>query len=206
MSGYNEEQRQALEMVRGYLESLSRQEREKLLDAASEYLTFRDRFATFASEHFTAVCSEKCFDTKKSMCCSREGIITYFADHFVNALLSDGKALDAVAKALENPRGDDRCVYLAEGGCAWRFKPMVCEMFTCDFAEEVVFEGNPDLRAELTALKLRGKRFTWPDRPVYFDRVEAMFLAKGFSSPLLYLHNSPGLLRVKANAKRQKRQ
>lgn len=202
MSGYNEEQIQTLEMMRGYLDSLSRQERERLLGAASEYLAFRERFESFASEHFAAVCAEKCFHTKKSMCCSREGIITYFADHFVNALLSDGKALDAASAALENPRGDDRCVYLAEGGCVWRLKPMVCEMFTCDFAEAAVFEESPDLRAELTALKLEGKRFTWPDRPVYFDRVEAMFLAKGFTSPLMYLHNSPGLLRVKANAKR----
>ena len=202
MSSYNAEQMEAMEMVGRYLGGISRAERLALREEASEYLAYRERFGAFASAHFTDVCREKCFDSGKSMCCSREGILTHFADHFVNALVSAEGELDRVAGALANPRKDDRCVYLGEGGCVWRLKPMVCEMFTCDFAEAAVFGERPELRDEFAALKLAGKRFTWPDRPVYFDRVEALFMAAGFESPLMYLHNSPGMLRVKADAKR----
>ena len=45
--------------------------------------------------------------------------------------------------------------------------------------------------------KQREKAFRWPDQPVLFDDIEAVFLNAGLSSPLMYLHNSPGLLRVK---------
>ncbi|MGD2030721.1 MAG: hypothetical protein PVG86_12380, partial [Desulfobacterales bacterium] len=52
-------------------------------------------------------------------------------------------------------------------------------------------------------LKQRKKIYTWPDRPVLFDDLERYFMNAGYSSPLMYLHNSPGLLRIKKQAKKQ---
>jgi hypothetical protein len=51
-------------------------------------------------------------------------------------------------------------------------------------------------------LKQREKHFRWPDRPVLFDDLEKYFMAAGYSSPLMYLNNSPGLLRVKELARK----
>ncbi|MFC1494817.1 hypothetical protein ACFL6W_06030 [Thermodesulfobacteriota bacterium] len=49
-------------------------------------------------------------------------------------------------------------------------------------------------------LKEDEKCFTWPDKPVLFDELEALFIKKDFDSPLMYFHKSPGLLRVKSEA------
>jgi len=49
-------------------------------------------------------------------------------------------------------------------------------------------------------LEQESRRFKWPDRPVLFDTLEKLFLDAGFHSPLMYLHTSPGLLRVKQQA------
>jgi len=49
-------------------------------------------------------------------------------------------------------------------------------------------------------LEAKRKRFTWPDQPVLFDDLESYFMKSGYRSPLMYLHNSPGLLRVKQKA------
>ena len=76
-------------------------------------------------------------------------------------------------------------------------KPLICEMFLCKNAEDVVLKNNPDLQKEWQALKDREKTFRWPDQKVLFDDLEKLFLDAGHTSPLMYLHNSPGLLRVK---------
>jgi hypothetical protein len=47
------------------------------------------------------------------------------------------------------------------------------------------------------ALKQREKTFRWPDQAVLFDELEEVFIKAGYDSTLMYLHNSPGLLRVK---------
>ncbi|CAB1071247.1 hypothetical protein D1AOALGA4SA_1164 [Olavius algarvensis Delta 1 endosymbiont] len=49
-------------------------------------------------------------------------------------------------------------------------------------------------------LEAERQHFTWPDRPVLFDDLESYFLKTGCRSPLMYLHNSPGLLRIKQKA------
>jgi hypothetical protein len=40
--------------------------------------------------------------------------------------------------------------------------------------------------------------YTWPSRPVLFDKLEELFIQEGFDSPIMYFHHSPGLLRLKA--------
>ena len=56
----------------------------------------------------------------------------------------------------------------------------------------------------MDALAQERKRFTWPDRPVLFDDLEQYFMDAGCTSPHMYLHNSPGLLRVKQMARKEK--
>lgn len=74
-------------------------------------------------------------------------------------------------------------------------------MYLCDRSKEEVFAKNSQLADQWELLEQKRKRFTWPDRPVLFDDLETFFLDAGCRSPLMYMHNSPGLLRVKRQAK-----
>ena len=88
-------------------------------------------------------------------------------------------------------------MYLGNDGCLWQVKPIICEMFLCDPALENVLQDRPDLQKQWEAFKAREKDFKWPDKPVLFDELEEIFLNAGLSTPRMYLHNSPGLLRIK---------
>jgi len=54
------------------------------------------------------------------------------------------------------------------------------------------------LTHELNVIK---NRYAWPDQSVLFDELEQMFIDAGYHSPLMYLHNSPGLQQVKKTAR-----
>jgi hypothetical protein len=84
-----------------------------------------------------------------------------------------------------------KCVFLGHEGCLWQIKPIVCEMFLCDAAENAVARKCWD------ALVRQKKDYTWPDRPVLCDTLEQICIEAGYTSSLMFLHNSPGLLRVK---------
>ena len=135
-----------------------------------------------------------------SACCSKEGIITFFADMVINALISSEEEIRLFARALGEVNRGFKCIYLGSGGCLWHLKPIVCEMFICDDAQKHILNSTPEARQKWEEFKQLQKRFTWPDRPVLFDALEAIFIKAGYSSPLMYLHNSPGLLRVKQQA------
>jgi len=156
----------------------------------------------FLGEHFENICTQKCYQSKISACCSREGIITFFADVVVNVLVSNETEIKALARVLERPNDGFKCIYLGGHGCMWRIKPIICEMFLCDPAEESIFKEKPLTNKLWLELKQREKHYRWPDRPVLFDDLEKYFMAVGYSSPLMYLNNSPGLLRVKELAKK----
>ncbi len=94
-----------------------------------------------------------------------------------------------------------KCIYLGNHGCMWRIKPIVCEMFLCEQAKKEVFQEKPLAGQLWDELKQRKNRYTWPDRPVLFESLERYFIDAGYSSTLMYMHNSPGLLRVKKQAK-----
>jgi len=64
-------------------------------------------------------------------------------------------------------------------------------------AKDAVLEKDSNLRAQWEKLLFRERRYTWPSRPVLFDKLEELFIRAGFDSPLMYFHHSPGLLRVK---------
>lgn len=200
MSDYQFEQLEALSQVRLHLKALARSEKEKLRALISEYLEFRRRVDRFLETYFGSVCDNTCYQSRRSACCSREGIITFFADVVINLLMSEETEVEALAKILGAENTGFKCVYLGQDGCFWRVKPIVCQMFLCEPAKTRVFGKHPEAEAEWLELERRRKQFTWPDRPVLFDALEKYFIDAGCASSLMYLHHSPGLLRVKRKA------
>jgi hypothetical protein len=200
MGEYQIEQLEALSLVRLHLKSLPPCERQTLLASAADYLGFRATVDRYLEDHFGRVCDQACYRSRVSACCSREGIVTFFADVVINLLLSSEPEADELVRVLKRDPTGFKCVYLGEAGCLWRMKPIVCQMFLCEPARARVFTHTPEAEAEWRRLEARRKTFTWPDRPVLFDQIEAYFLRAGCASRLMYLHNSPGLLRLKHKA------
>ena len=203
MSSYNQEQSDALDMVQRYVAGLGEAEKADLVGSLDDYLRFRQSVDDFLQTHFGSVCSKACYQSRLSACCSREGIVTFFADVVINVLVSTPQEIDRLSETLRQDDNALKCVYLGRNGCLWRLKPIVCAMFLCDRAENEVFRDRPALRRQWEAYREHKKRFTWPDRPVLFDDLESIFIADGCTSPLMYLHNSPGLIRVKQEAKKK---
>lgn len=197
MSSYQKEQAETLNMVYRHLKTISVQKRQRLLSQISDYLLFRDTVDAFLGEHFENICTQKCYQGNLSACCSRESIITFFGDVVVNVLVSNETEINALAMVLKKRNDGFKCIYLGDHGCMWRIKPIICEMFLCDPAKASVFKEKPLTNKLWIELKEREKHYRWPDRPVLFDDLEKYFMAVGYSSPLMYLNNSPGLLRVK---------
>jgi len=199
---YNREQYTAFELVRRHLRDIEGLNRTgRISRSLEDYLKFRRSVDGFLQDHFSSTCQKACYSSRLSACCSREGIITFFADVVVNAIISSPAEIENILEVLQNPRSEVKCVYLGDNGCLWRIKPIVCTMFLCDRAQDDVFGENPELRQQWENFQALKKRFTWPDRPVFFNDLERAFIKAGYSSSLMYLHNSPGLLRVKHNAK-----
>ncbi|MGD8211885.1 MAG: hypothetical protein PVH37_19395 [Desulfobacterales bacterium] len=197
MTPYQTEQLQTLQMVKRYLAQISKAERETLKESLADYLAFRDAVDAFQENYFHDICNRKCYQSKLSACCSRDGIITFFADVIINALMADPAALERLEDVLTRPHEGFKCVFLGQEGCLWQIKPIVCEMFLCDAAEKAVLKENPVARKRWDDLVRQKKAYTWPDRPVLFDTLEQICIEAGYTSPLMFLHNSPGLLRVK---------
>jgi len=204
MTPYNREQFDALRIVRKHLASLSREDLGSLRRRIGEYLSFRDELEKFLAGRFGKICTESCFRSRRSACCTREGIIVFFADVVVNALASSAPQLDAVEQVLEDGHcGRDqgfKCVFLTQRGCQWQVSPIVCAMFLCDPAKETVFGQDPEAARQWAVFESRRKAFTWPDKPVLFDDLETVFMGAGCRSPLMHLHFSPGLRMVKKKA------
>jgi hypothetical protein len=201
MSSYQKEQIEGFSMVRKHIATLTNLEKKAFASEISDYLSFRDEVDAFLFEHFSAVCTQKCYQDRVSACCSREGIITFFGDIVVNVLVSQDGEIKTLMNILQQPNSGFKCIYLGNNGCLWRVKPIVCEMFLCKQARSNVFEKETLAGQAWEELKQRQKVYTWPDRPVLFDNLERYFMDAGYTSTLMYLHNSPGLLRVKAQAK-----
>jgi hypothetical protein len=198
MSAYNQQQKDAFLMVRQHLERLPDSLLRRLKRHTGPYLQFRSAIARFQEDHFSDLCSQKCFTSRTSACCGREGILTFFADVVINSLLSSSREIDDLLRTLEQDEGGFNCVYLTDSGCLWRLKPIVCEMFLCEDDKKSVLDGNDEFRVYWEELRQQEKEYTWPNRPVLFDELEVLFIEAGFESPLMYFHRSPGLLRVKA--------
>ncbi len=200
MNDYQREQFDTLTMIHSQLTCLSASEITRLRELARAYLQFRKDAQQFMVSHFATVCSRRCYQNHLSACCSKEGIITYFADIVINCLQSTTAEIDGLRNILQKPHRGTKCIYLGPDGCRWRVKPIVCEMFLCDAARQEVFAENPEAETQLEELNRRKSRFIWPDRPILFDQLENYFLDAGLFSPLMYMNTSPGLLRVKKSA------
>jgi len=200
MMEYRDEQLQSQEIVQEYFVRGGDAEKSMIRALCRDYLHFRDDVAAFQSHYFHSSCNATCFQHQRSACCNKDGIITFFSDLVVNAVASDSPDIEALMTCLREPRMDMKCIYLGPKGCRWQIKPIVCEMFVCDRAKEEVFGASPQAAVIWEGLKERELLFRWPDRPVLFDEIESRFMAAGVSSSLMYLHNSPGLIRIKKNA------
>ena len=194
---YNKEQLETIDLILKYLNSCSHSRIESLKENIKPYLAFRQDVEVFQEKYLTDVCTLRCFTSKTSACCSREGIATFFADTVINILVSSDDEIESLVKALLFDKGGPKCVYLSnEKGCLWHLKPIVCEMFLCDQAKEDVLKKDNQLKHRWEALRIKEKEFTWPDKPVLFDELEEIFIKEGLDSPLMYFHKSPGLLRI----------
>jgi len=194
---YNKEQLDTMLFIIDYMESLSVSQLDELRNKITDYLAFRKDVSAFFERHLNIICMRKCYESKLSACCTREGIITFFADMVVNVLCSAPVRRNQIIHALKNNHSGNKCVYLGEQGCMWQVKPIVCEMFLCDSVINEAFSGNNGLKEEWEKFRRQEKQFKWPDKPVLFDELETIFIQQGFSSPLMYFHNSPGLMRIK---------
>jgi hypothetical protein len=197
-SEYNRDQIEAFSIVRRYFRDITKSEMSQIKRLLRPYLQFRSDLSDFQDRYLSEICTQKCFANRNSACCNREGIATFFADVVINTLLSSEEERADIITALAQDRGGFKCVYLADKGCLWRVKPIVCEMFLCKHAKDSVFANRSDLLNQWERLRRRERRYTWPTRPVLFDRIEKIFIRKGFDSPLMYFHHGPGLLRIKA--------
>lgn len=197
MNDYQNEQLEALDLIRTHLPAIKNRLLRTLEAPLGKYLQFRKETDRFLSDHFSSICSLSCYRNRLSACCSKDAILTFFADMVINVLQSDNTDLDRIAARLQETNDGGKCIYLTPEGCLWRVKPVVCQMFLCDRAEKEIFGSNPVLGNEWDTLKERKKEFTWPDRPVLFDQIETLFLDTGHSSPLMYCHKSPGLVALK---------
>ncbi len=203
ISEYNREQLEAVRTVGSFLRRLLPAELSHLKRRTAHYIGFRRHVDEFLLRHFSQVCTLKCYQDNYSACCNREGITTFFADVVINLLVSSDKGVDKLLRSLCVPKQGMKCVYLEKSGCLWRIKPIVCEIFLCEHATQAVFGTHPEALEEWKKIRRREKRYTWPTRRVLFDDLETYFIGKGCSCSLMYFHNSPGLLRVKALAAKQ---
>lgn len=198
ISQYQQEQLEAISLAKSHLEMFSEDEREDLRKLCDQYILFRNEVDAFQNAFFSSICTASCFHSRLSACCSREGIITFFGDAVINELFSPQDKINSMIDALNKPDEGPKCVYLShDEGCMWEIKPVVCAMFLCDPAKIKVFSENQHAESSWNDLKKREKDFTWPDKTVLFDILEEIFISAGYNDSTMYLHNSPGLLRIK---------
>ena len=200
MNEYQQEQLEALKTVRRGLLQLGDAKRIDLTETIRDYVQFRQSTDHFLKRYVNDVCTHTCYLSRTSACCSKDGIITFFADTVVNALCSTPAQLDRLETVLNRTNRGHRCVYLGSHGCMWTLRPVVCAMFLCDRAMQAVFSDDPEARRTWESLRRQEKSFKWPDRPVLFDDLERVFLDLGCHSTLMHLNLSPGLLRIKKKA------
>jgi hypothetical protein len=200
MNEYQQEQLDALCIVRQGLKQIGERGRQKLNNSTGGYLQFRKQVDDFLMRHFNDVCTQTCYHSRTSACCSKDGIIVFFADVVVNALQSSPEQLDRLEATLKGVNEGHRCIFLQEDGCMWTVRPIVCAMFLCDRAMDTVFADDSETGADWKALREAERLYKWPDRPVLFDDLERIFIDLGYRSTLMHLNFSPGLLNVKRKA------
>lgn len=198
MNDYQQEQWDALKLTQKMLSSLTHNELEQLKNRIHPYLDFRNKVDRFLQIHFADHCSQSCYANRRSACCSKDGIVTFWADVVINTLNSSSSVLLDLEHALINPLYDHKCTYLAANGCCWQVRPLMCVMFLCDDVQASVFQTEHNhLKQQWQTFIDVAKQFRWPDRPVLFDWLETYFMKRGARCSLMYINTTPGLLRIK---------
>ena len=197
---YQREQLQSLDLAIQYIRNLSPNAHSGLRAAIKPYLDFRREVDSFLGQHFAHHCTQSCFRNRTSACCSRDGIITFWADVIINTDACDGNQLNRLDQAIKTPLDTRKCIYLGTHGCLWQVRPLVCAMFLCDAVQVTAFREHSEAAQQWEEFKRCAKKFRWPDRPVLFDQLERQSMAAGIDSPLMYLNSSPGLLHIKRKA------
>jgi hypothetical protein len=200
LNPYQREQLESLDLAADYLRELSPRDRSGLDTVLRPYMEFRTAVDAYLAKYFSRFCTHSCYTTQTSACCSRDGIITFWADMLINAATCDHEQVEYLRRAIQNPAHPHKCIYLGPEGCLWRVRPLVCAMFVCDDALQAAFDDQPEARRQWDDFLQQAKGFRWPDRPVLFDQLEKQCINAGVDSTLMYLHSSPGLLRVKRKA------
>lgn len=200
MNSYQKEQWEGYSQINNQLKQMTLDDRTRLKNSTQPYIRFRQDLDTFLNLYFAKHCTQSCFQSSISACCSKDGIITFWADLVINAIHSNDIQLNHLMNTIKHPRQPSKCIYLEPQGCVWHIRPLVCAMFLCDSAADSVFAGKPEASRLWQQLIEKGRGFRWPDRRVLFDTIEHSFIALGCRSPLMYLNCSPGLLRVKQKA------
>ena len=200
ISEYNRDQLLSLQAIHKACGRLPDVEILSLVERLGPYIEFRRQLESHQSQYFRDTCEANCFSTGLSACCGFESIITFFADHVINFLLSTPGENGRIVSVLGRANRTGRCVYLQATGCIWRLSPISCAMFLCEDAKQTVFTRHPEAVAPWAELREREKDYTYPTQPVLFDDLEKVFRGLGVDSPNMYFHTSPGLLRLKARA------
>lgn len=201
MNTYQKEQLDALYQVRNALVKMGIKAKNRLTKEIRPYLKFRGELERFLDEHLGAYCTQTCYKSQMSACCSKDGIITFWADVVINACCSMNEELEGLFSAIKKPYYGKKCIYLGPKGCLWKVRPLVCAMFVCDQLQSDVIDQDVTLKKSWDQYLQQAKGFRWPDRPVLFDRLEEIFIDLGCQSPLMYINASPGLMRIKKRAK-----
>ncbi len=202
VSPYNLDQWKSFKAIVEAMAVMDERERLGLQEMCRPYLCFREELDLFHKGHVEAHCTGACYEKGVSACCGFESIFTFFADQVVNVLFSSPEELAFLLATLRKPNTTRRCVYLGPAGCLWKVRPISCAMFFCDDVKQNFLQADPVLEREWKEKQREEKAFTWPDRQVLFDDLEKCFLARSVDSPFMYFHKSPGLLRVKAQARK----
>ncbi|MCP4744627.1 MAG: hypothetical protein GY874_00565 [Desulfobacteraceae bacterium] len=197
MNDYQKEELEALEQISQTMVQLKPDERIMLSEMIEPYLSFRRKLDAFLSGKFSDHCTSSCYQNNLSACCSKDGIITFWADAVINLFCSSKAQIQDVYKSLKEPWSQVKCTYLTPGGCCWKVRPLVCAMFICDSAQKNVFGKNAQAKTKWRQFERTAKSFRWPDKIVLFDSLERCFMEKGCRSSLMHLNTSPGLLNIK---------
>lgn len=200
MNEYQKEQRDAIVQIRSALRHMAGHDHNALQRMIEPYLAFRKQVNAFSDIHFSTFCTSSCFTNQLSACCSKDGIITFWADAVVNACCSNEHQMDTLLQAVYHPFSARKCIFLGPQGCHWQVRPLGCAMFLCDSVQENVLAAETGMKNQWDQFTNQAKSYRWPDRPVLFDQLERIFIEIGCQSPIMYLHNSPGLLRLKKSA------
>ncbi len=197
---YQSEHLETLQAVRRKLSPFRTKIPIRIKEDLAGYNMFRQSVDLFLQDNFKETCQTLCFTNNKSACCSKEGIIAFFADMVINALNSTESQLDVLETALKSPNQGSKCIYLNPDGCMWQIRPLVCALFLCETAEKEVLTPNREIEKQWARFRQKQRQFRWPDKAVLFDALEKEFRRLEVDVSLMYFHNSPGLLNIKRKA------